>query len=149
MRDGTPLRSIVGTVDAMKIGNGQPALIDQMRQAHLERQGELEGQGAKPFELDRSGEAEVGRAAPTGLKAEVMGIADQVIRGEVDDVAQVRRQVIEAIVEERYADLIAELPNKRKALDTLEATLSQDPTFSQEVDRMLILAARDLARGGV
>ncbi len=146
----------------MKIdGGGQAAeLFAQMRKAHTERKQEVAGAGdfsitqahkspqASTPEVSSASAAQGTRPAEGVPKLErsVMEIARKVLDGQVRQPAEARQQVIAAIVDERYGAIVP--PSQRPQLmAALEFTLAEDPKFTQEVDRMLILAARDLATG--
>ncbi|MEM1347056.1 MAG: hypothetical protein AAGI01_00770 [Myxococcota bacterium] len=130
----------------MKIGQGQSQLqdtqlIEQMQKAHAERRDELGG--AQAFDVSGAKERSV-EAPKSPLTEGLVGIAEDVVTGRVREVTNVRRRVLEVIVEQRFSGLV-EPGTKRQTMQTLEATLSNDPTFAREVDRMLIHAARELA----
>jgi hypothetical protein len=73
-----------------------------------------------------------------------MGIAERVLKGDLSDPVATRREVLSAIVDDKFGDMV-EPSQKRRTLEMLEATLGEDPSFTREVDDMLVLAARSLA----
>ncbi len=130
----------------MKIGNGQPtvgssSLIERMQKAHAKEKTEVEE--ASSFSVDAPAPPpQTKEASP--LEKSVMGIAERVLDGDLDDPSQVRREVISSIVDDRYGAMI-DPESKQQTVDALEVALSDDPAFAAEVDNMLILAAQELA----
>lgn len=130
----------------MKINDAQSQLdasqlIEQMQKAHNEGQ-EARATGGG-FALQGAAAPEAPREV-SALERSVMQVAQRVLDGEVTEPVAARREVIGVIVDERYGELV-EPSQRRRAMQALEVTLGQDPTFAREVDNMLILAARDLA----
>jgi len=137
-------RSEVAREDAMKIGQGQldtSQLIERMQKAHAESK-ETKDTGSS-FSI--SAAASTNESAPTsGIERSVMGIAERVLKGDLSDPVATRREVLSAIVDDKFGDMV-EPSQKRRTLEMLEATLGEDPSFTREVDDMLVLAARSLA----
>lgn len=146
----------------MKVNQGaQPnQLFEQMRKAHTDRKQEIGGADkAAGFSLQSTNPtgaagaagvqntagAQATQASP--LQSSILKIAQKVLDGKHAEPVAARREVIEAIVDDRFGAMID--PSKRRqAVSMLEYTLSEDPHFSKEVDQMLIFAARDLATSG-
>jgi len=134
--------------DAMKIGQGQldtSQLIERMQKAHAESK-EVKGSGAS-FALDAAGAPATESAPASGIERSVLEIAERVLNGELSDPSATRREVLEAIVDDKFGAMV-EPSQKRRTLEMLEFTLGEDPAFSREVDDMLVLAARSLADRG-
>jgi hypothetical protein len=90
-------------------------------------------------------------ASTDALEQRLLDTAASVLDGAFettfDTTAELRRAVVDAIVEERYADTLG--PEQTEQITrTLELTLTDDPVFQREVDNMLLHAARQLARRG-
>lgn len=98
--------------------------------------GSLEG-------VDRSG-ATSGAGSPE-LEKQLLTTASDALEGNFSGPDEVRATVVETIVDTRYGDGLAKSEHDR-IVTTLEQTLIDDPEFRAEVDNMLILAARELAR---
>lgn len=130
----------------MKINQGSSALIEQMRQAHAEGKAKSSKTG-EVFSLPQQvAESSAGPAA-NPMESSLMSIAQKVVEGDINDPVDARRQVIAAIVDERYGAMI-EPEQRAQTLSMLEHTLVDDPQFSKEVDHMLILASQQLATRG-
>lgn len=146
----------------MKVNQGaQPSqLFEQMRKAHTDRKQEIGGvDKASGFSLQNTGAASAqgaqGALGATGglatqtspLQKSILQIAQKVLDGKHAEPVAARREVIEAIVDDRFGAMID--PSKRRqTVSMLEYTLSEDPHFAKEVDQMLIFAARELATSG-
>lgn len=146
----------------MKVNQGaQPSqLFEQMRKAHTDRKQEISGADkASGFSLQNTGAASGAGTAgvqgatgaqatqTTGLQKSILQIAQKVLDGKHAEPVAARREVIEAIVDDRFGGMID--PSKRRqTVSMLEYTLSEDPHFAKEVDQMLIFAARELATSG-
>lgn len=126
----------------MKIGqsyNPPASLIERMQKAHAEGK-----EGATKASFSAPSSARADEAKPTsGLQRDVLAIAEKVMAGDVASEQDARAQVLGAIVEQRYGDMVPST-QKRQAVQALEITLLDDPAFCQEVDQMLVLAAREL-----
>lgn len=136
----------------MKIGQGQTtiggaganSLIEQMQKAHAESVEKAGGSSktSRSFSVDQ---AQGASSAPgeqiSSLDRKVVSIAERVLKGELGEPAAARKEVLHAIIEDRYAGMLGG-SKKRQAIKTLEGAMLEDPTFSREVDRMLILAAQ-------
>ena len=136
----------------MKVGQGDGAgaqaasLIEQMQRAHADGL-ERADSPSKSFSLDRTqGASETSKAAPVeapAVEKAVLGIAKRVVSGELKESVVARREVLTAMVEDRFGHMLpAKL--KRQTLKTLEQSLAHDPQFAREVDEMLVLAAERL-----
>lgn len=146
----------------MKVNQGaQPSqLFEQMRKAHTDRKQEIGGADkASGFSLQNTAAASgagaagvqggaVAQATQTSpLQKSILQIAQKVLDGKHAEPVAARREVIEAIVDDRFGAMID--PSKRRqTVSMLEYTLSEDPHFAKEVDQMLIFAARELATSG-
>lgn len=129
----------------MKIGQSYsppPSLIERMQKAHAEGK---ESASKASFEAPAARAEEVKTSSP--LQRSVLGIAEKVMTGKVANEHDARREVLGAIVEQRYGDMVPPT-QKRQAVQALEITLLDDPAFCQEVDQMLVLAARELTATG-
>lgn len=129
----------------MKIENGHTQLdaaqlIEQMQKAHTEGKEQTQGSSFAVGGAEQAAPAE----AASELERSVMQIAQRVLEGDLTEPASARREVIDAIVDERYGALV-EPSQRRRTVEMLEVTLGEDPTFAREVDNMLILAAQELA----
>lgn len=93
----------------------------------------------------------VSSTAPAGpserINARLKTTAADVLDGRLEDPRKVRGQVVEIVVDEKYADHLS-TREKRAITKTLKETLVDDPAFKQEVDTMLMLAAREVAIHG-
>lgn len=136
----------------MKIGQGQAniggagakSLIEQMQKAHAESVEKASGSSktSRTFSMEQvQGSSPAPAEKVSELDKKVVSIAERVLKGELEEPGEARQEVLHAIVEERYAELLTG-PRKRQALKTLEGAMLGDPAFAREVDRMLILAAR-------
>lgn len=130
----------------MKINQGASALIEQMRQAHAEGKAKTARAG-EGFALPEQVSESSARSAANPMESSLMSIAQKVVEGEINEPVDARREVIAAIVDERYSAMI-EPEQRAQTLSMLEHTLADDPQFSKEVDHMLILASQQLATGG-
>ena len=129
----------------MKVNQGAPALIEQMRQAHAEGKAKASKTG-EGFSLPQ----EASQGAPSTaspIESSLMSIARKVVEGDINTPVDARKQVIAAIVDDRYGNMI-EPQQRTETLSMLEDTLVDDPQFSKEVDHMLILASQQLATKG-
>ncbi len=137
----------------MKIGQGNPAggmnasLIEQMQRAQSERlEGtQKTGNASKAFSMESTQQVEGAAStdAMPSLDRKVVGIAERVLRGELQDAGSARKEVLHAIVDERYGDAIPK-SQRRQTIKVLEQNMLDDPAFTREVDQMLILAARQV-----
>ena len=136
----------------MKIGQGQGAvggagassLIEQMQKAHAESVEKAGGSSktSRSFSMDQVQGASATQAEKVSpLDKKVISIAERVLKGELGEPAAARKEVLHAIIEERYAEMLTG-PRKRQALKTLEGAMLEDPSFARQVDQMLILAAQ-------
>ncbi len=148
----------------MKVGgngtSGNGDLFERMRQAHREVAQAGEVAQASPT-ADAGEAASVGTAGAPGvdahadpvdqaLQSRLLDVASDALEGAYDSPHHVREAVVEAIVSQRYAPKLP-AATADQIMHTMKATLSTDPVFCQEVDRMLVLAARELgsaAAGG-
>lgn len=139
----------------MKVNQGaQPSqLFEQMRKAHTDRKDEsgqvgkgagfsLQGTSASAQAGAMSASQQTQKSSP--LQQSILGIAQKVLDGKLKEPVAARREVIEAIVDDRFGAMV-DPSKKRQTLSMLEYTLSEDPQFAKEVDQMLIHAARELA----
>lgn len=138
----------------MKIGQGNPAggvntsLIEQMQKAHAERLEETQKSGGSSSTFSM-GEVEAAQPSDAtsslpSLDRKVVGIAERVLKGDLKDAIGARKEVLHAIVDTRYGDMIP-THKRRQTVQLLEQNMLDDPAFSKEVDHMLILAARQVA----
>jgi len=146
----------------MKVNQGaQPnQLFEQMRKAHTDRKQEIGGADkASGFSLQNTNPASAAggfgvqgaqatQASQTPpLQKSILQIAQKVLDGKHAEPVAARREVIEAIVDDRFGAMI-DPAKRRQTISMLEYTLSEDPQFAKEVDQMLIFAARELATSG-
>ena len=142
----------------MKVGDGgfgagnQGDLLQRMQRAHT-RESEAAGKvGDSPaFDASQRSSAagksdRASRAQNPELEDELLTTASAALEGEFETDDQIRGAVVETIVDTRYGDDLADSERSR-IVSTLEQTLVDDQEFRAEVDNMLILAARELARG--
>ncbi|MFP4600480.1 MAG: hypothetical protein ACOC9W_00695 [Persicimonas sp.] len=140
----------------MKVGDGNAnaasheELLARMQRAH--RQEATEGVDGAQAATDAAPAQSLGAvggagagAEPSELQSRLLETAARALDGDFDSADALRGEVVEAIVEQRYADGV---PDEQLdgIKDTVRATLTGDPVFRDEVDNMLVLAARELAR---
>ncbi len=88
----------------------------------------------------------VGAATPdvSPLESNLREIAQRALDGAYADASQLRGDVVQQIVRDRWQGQIR--PEKVEELvDELSRTLVDDPEFSRTVDEMLVLAARHVS----
>lgn len=141
----------------MKVGDGgfgagdQGELLQRMQRAHTretEAAGEVGDAGAFDASQRTSGIGKSDRALRSQnpeLEAELLSTASDALEGKFEGDDQIRGAVVETIVDTRYGDDLAD-SERTRIVSTLEQTLVDDHEFRAEVDNMLILAARQLAR---
>lgn len=141
----------------MDIGNngfnpgGGDDLLQRMERAHareVEAAGSVDGAASSAASgslegVDRS-DAASGAGSPE-LEKQLLTTASDALDGDFSGPDEVRAAVVETIVDTRYGDGLAK-SERDQIVTTLEQTLVDDPEFRAEVDNMLILAARELAR---
>jgi hypothetical protein len=141
----------------MKIGNdgfsagGNDDLLERMQRAHTrETEAASSVDSGSSFEATRTGRADrTNGASPTKhpeLEKQLLETASAALDGQYDGPDEVRAAVVETIVDTRYGEGLAKSERSR-IVDTLQQTLVNDREFRAEVDNMLILAAKELARG--
>ncbi len=140
----------------MKVGDGNANaashgdILERMERAH--RQEAAEGvddaqspSGAASAESLGAATGAGATSEPSELQSRLLETAARALDGEFDSADALRGEVVDAIVEQRYADGVpADQLDGIK--NTVRATLTGDPVFRDEVDNMLVLAARELAR---
>lgn len=136
----------------MKVGHDSTPkaaddLFERMRRAHR-------GEGVDEVEREEAG-LEDGRtdleqgsaAAATGyaprLQQRLIETAELAIDGAFQSPCELREAVVEAIVDERYADKLP-ADEADSIRQTVQGSLANDPLFRREVDNMLVLAAEQL-----
>jgi hypothetical protein len=140
----------------MKVGDDStPAaanddLFERMRRAH--RGGEVDEVEHGKADLD-AGKADL-EATPRpsaadfapGLQERLLEATELALDGAFQTPRELREAVVEAIVDERYADKLpaSEADSIRQ---TVQASLANAPLFRREVDNMLVLAAEQLRMG--
>jgi hypothetical protein len=141
----------------MKVGNGgfdaggQDGLLDRMRKAHnseSEAVGKVDSASSYSAaeQASRAGKAsEATGSKNPELETELLTTAADALEGKYGDDDEIRGAVVETIVDTRYGENLAQSERSR-IVSTLEQTLVDDQEFRAEVDNMLILAARQLAR---
>jgi hypothetical protein len=118
----------------MKITSAIPSnLVERIRQTHEASAASQSVDGSRAAALDK----------PEGLISRIENIASEVVQGIANDAQQIRRSVIDAIVDERFGTALRETDRKR-ATGTLQDILRDDPEFLFQVDNMLVLAASRL-----
>jgi hypothetical protein len=137
----------------MKIDGSQMAddLLQRMQEAH-----EQQGAGAvdettagtdKTFRVDElQGPREtdsVQKTERSDLELRLEETAQKALRGEFDDAASVRSEVVDHILRDRWESRVGKAKMSRM-LRTVKPTLVADPEFTRQVDEMLIMAARQL-----
>lgn len=125
-------------------------LLERMEQAH---RGEAAEQVRQTDDTAASDGPDAGAESTTGeavdaisprLESRLLETARGALEGDFGSVDEVRSEVVDAIIDERYADRLSDGEADRIA-ETLRATLTADPNFQREVDNMLVLAAGMLA----
>jgi hypothetical protein len=142
----------------MKVGDGNNSpdpsdLLERMREAYRQEETRPVDQTSstdQSHSIDRTSAPDhtssAQASAPVdGLEQRLLTTAANALDGAYQSTDEVRSAVVEAIVTERYAETLG--PEQTQDISrTLELTLSNDPVFQNEVDQMLMHAARDLAR---
>lgn len=140
----------------MKVGDGNASaagneeLLARMERAHRQEaaegvdDAEASSSAASAQSLGAATGAD-GTSEPSKLQSRLLETAARALDGDFTSADALRGEVVDAIVEQRYADGV---PDEQLdgIKDTVRATLTGDPVFRDEVDNMLVLAARELAR---
>lgn len=146
----------IGNGTGTQIGGAGSDLFERMRAAHAEAaeaatgSSEADGAGGSAA-ADVSGPeaADAGppleEAAP--LERRLMQAARHVLQGDFDRPGEVRRAVVDTIVEQRWSHVV-DAEADSGMLETLRNSLSEDLAFRAEVDNMLLHAARRLGASG-
>jgi hypothetical protein len=117
---------------AMKIISTVPSnLVERIRQSQEASSSSTAVEGASnPANVEKT----------DGLVSQIENIALDVVQGLVNDAQQIRRSVIDAIVDDRFGAVVRD-SDRSKAVGTLQDVLREDPEFLLQVDNMLVLAA--------
>ncbi len=130
----------------MKINGKNPSvdLIARMQEAHKTEK----SKSSKTFNI-----SEVGSATPaedasgaTSLDGQLRITAQKALKGAFNDDKELRLEVISKIVDERFDGVLTKRTEKTKLLKGLEATLLSDPEFGNQIDDMMMLAAKELGK---
>lgn len=131
-------------------GPGAQDLFARMQKAHQQEVedpvGNADEAAAADSVVELAALRSMGEAAVSKeLESRLLETASNALDGDFASVDELRKAVIDAIVEERYAD---QLPahDAERVTQTLKVTLSTDPVFRKEVDNMMIQAARRLGQ---
>jgi hypothetical protein len=134
----------------MKI-DGQPAaeLLQQIQELHRQSVDQTTTDSAPGFSVDTASPASstAPASASTPLQDRIEVEASRALNGEFSTDAEVRSAVIDVIIDEKFGDRLS-VADRRKMTRTLKENLVDDPGFVRQVDDMLLLAARELARRG-
>ena len=133
----------------MKVGNGGAGedLIQRMKEAH-HSEVEQAPESDAPSSATATSAESVGGADESDdakLQENLLGTASDALDGKYESSDQLRGAVVETIVDTRYGTNLSD-EQRTSVVDTLKQTLVDDVEFQREVDNMLILAARELAR---
>jgi hypothetical protein len=140
----------------MNIGDGSNAqgttdLFARMQQAHqtelADPVGSAEDAAAADNVVELAALRSMGGDETVGaeLETRLLETAAAALDDGFETVSELREAVIDAIVEERYADQLPAADAER-ITRTIKVTLSTDPVFRKEIDNMMIQAARRLAQ---
>lgn len=135
----------------MKIDGSRVAddLLQRMQEAHEQQKTSQidKADGQKTFSLDQVRSAQetqkTSEVEKTSLQTRLQTTAEKALRGEFKDAAAVREAVVEDILREKWEPKVGRA-KAAQMLRTLKPTLVDDPTFTRQVDEMLILAARNV-----
>lgn len=101
--------------------------------------------------VEDRGALDVGMApsAPSGdadrLETRLGETARRALAGEFDSLDQVRGEVVDAVIEERYSESLEEA-GATDVASTVRAALQSDPNVCRQVDHLLVAAAASLKR---
>lgn len=127
---------------------GGDDLLQRMERAHareVEAASSVDSAASSAATGSLGGVGRSGAAESSELEAQLLTTASDALDGNFSGPGEVRAAVVETIVDTRYGDGLAQSERDR-IVTTLDQTLVDDPEFRAEVDNMLILAARELAR---
>jgi hypothetical protein len=133
----------------MKI-DGQPTseLLQQMQELHQDSVEQTGNAESASFTVDQTeASAPVHSVEVSPLQERIEVEATRALNGDFASDADIRGAVIDAILDERLGDRVSG-SDRRKMVKTLKENLVEDPGFVRQVDDMLLLAARELARRG-
>ncbi len=132
----------------MKIDGSNPnqSLIQQMQEAAQKEA----ASGTQPtFEVGEANQTASTAAPATSeptLNTKVKETARLALDGKITDADEVRSRVIDAVIDDKLQN-ISNARKKKQVRETLQVGLVDNPAFIKEVDRMLLLAAQEVARG--
>lgn len=133
----------------MKIDGSNPnqSLIQQMQEAAQKEA----ASGTEPaFDVGQATPTTPAKAAveqpESALNTKVKETARLALDGKITEADEVRSRVIDAVIDDKLQN-ISNARKKKQVRDTLQLGLVDNPTFIKEVDRMLLLAAQEVARG--
>lgn len=127
----------------MKI-NGQNTAVDliqRMQDAHKSEK----TSPTKDFKL--GGPQKVGKEVETSpLDGKLRISAEKALSGEIKTARELRLEVISHIVDEKLDGIAKTRVTKKKLVQGLESTLLSDPEFGKQIDDMMVMAARSIAK---
>ncbi len=130
----------------MKI-NGQNLGVDLIAQMQDIHKTEKAQSSSKTFDLSKTEFTKASPSdAPSSLDGKLRVTAEKALKGEFKNENELRLEVISTIVEDRFDGILNKRSEKKKLLKGLEETLLNDPEFGNQIDDMMLMAARDLGR---
>ncbi len=127
--------------------DGQPGveLLQRMQELHQETLEQTKGTSTFSVDAPSSTDATSPTSEVSALRERIEVEATKALRGDYASDSEIRSAVIDLILDERLGEQVTPA-QRRKVGKKLKEDLVDDPGFVRQVDDMLLLAARELAR---
>lgn len=115
-------------------------LVQRMQEAHKSAKSDA---ATETFSVQTQN-VEPASETKSPLESKLQETANAALNGEYKDADAIRSAVIEHIVDEKLSHLTTKRTERKKLVEGLERTLLTDPEFQNQVDDMLVMAARQI-----